>query len=95
MAKRTVAIAPLWPGRQILNPMLGAPILLPVIVAVLGIVAVFGRGGILNDFLSIFGMEPISIFGFHGVILAHVFFNLPLAIRMILQGWLSIPAERF
>ena len=30
-----------------------------------------------------------------GVLLAHVFFNLPLAIRFILQGWLSIPAERF
>ncbi len=27
--------------------------------------------------------------------LAHVFFNLPLATRLILQGWLSIPAERF
>jgi thiamine transport system permease protein len=29
------------------------------------------------------------------VILAHVFFNLPLATRLILQGWLAIPAERF
>jgi thiamine transport system permease protein len=27
--------------------------------------------------------------------LAHVFFNLPLATRLILHGWLSIPAERF
>jgi thiamine transport system permease protein len=31
----------------------------------------------------------------HGVVLAHVFLNLPLAVRMILQGWQSIPAERF
>jgi len=82
-------------GRQVLITLLGAPFLLPVIVAVLGLLAVFGRGGIFNDGLAILGFEPISIFGIHGVILAHVFFNLPLAIRFILQGWLSIPAERF
>jgi len=82
-------------GRQLLITLLGAPFLLPVIVAVLGLLAVFGRGGLLNDALTSFGLEPISIFGMHGVLLAHVFFNLPLAIRFILQGWLSIPAERF
>jgi thiamine transport system permease protein len=82
-------------GRQMLITLLGAPFLLPVIVAVLGLLAVFGRGGIVNDGLVALGFEPISIFGMHGVILAHVFFNLPLAIRFLLQGWLSIPAERF
>ena len=29
------------------------------------------------------------------MILAHVFFNLPLAVRLILQGWLGVPSERF
>jgi thiamine transport system permease protein len=29
------------------------------------------------------------------VVLAHVFLNMPLAVRMILQGWQAIPAERF
>lgn len=82
-------------GRQILITLLGAPFLLPVIVAVLGLLAVFGREGLLNDGLAAFGLPTISIYGFHGVVLAHVFFNLPLAIRLILQGWLAIPAERF
>jgi thiamine transport system permease protein len=82
-------------GRQILITLLGAPFLLPVIVAVLGLLAVFGRGGLVNDALTALGFDPISIFGMHGVVLAHVFFNLPLAIRFILQGWLMIPAERF
>jgi thiamine transport system permease protein len=82
-------------GRQLLITLLGAPFLLPVIVAVLGLLAVFGRSGLINDALSVLGFPPISIFGMHGVVLAHVFFNLPLAIRFILQGWLSIPAERF
>ncbi len=82
-------------GRQLLITLLGAPFILPVIVAVLGLLAVFGRGGILNDGLRLFGLAPVSIFGLHGVVLAHVFFNMPLAVRFILQGWLSIPSERF
>ena len=84
-----------FPGRQLLITLLGAPFLLPVIVAVLGLLAIFGRGGLLNTGLEALGIAPISIFGLHGVILAHVFFNMPLAVRFILQGWLSIPAERF
>lgn len=81
-------------GRGALITLLGAPFLLPVIVAVIGLLAVFGRNGIVNDVLGLFGWN-VSIYGFHGVVLAHVFFNLPLATRLILQGWLAIPAERF
>jgi thiamine transport system permease protein len=40
-------------------------------------------------------MGQINIFGLHGVVLAHVFYNLPLATRILLQGWAAIPAERF
>jgi hypothetical protein len=31
----------------------------------------------------------VQIYGLHGIVLAHVFFNLPLATRLILQGWLE------
>lgn len=82
-------------GRQLIITLLGAPFLLPVIVAILGLLAVFGRGGILNEALSFAGLPHVSIYGFHGVVLAHVFFNLPLVTRFLLQAWLSIPAERF
>ncbi len=82
-------------GRSVLITLLGAPFLVPVVVAVLGLLAVFGRQGLLNSGLVAFGLPRLSIYGFHGVVLAHVFFNLPLAVRMILQGWQAIPAERF
>lgn len=82
-------------GRGLLITLLGAPFILPVIVAILGLLAVFGRRGLLNIALSWAGLEPVSIYGLQGVLLAHVFFNLPLATRLILQGWLSIPSERF
>lgn len=84
-----------FPGRRALIAMLGAPFLLPVIVAVMGLVAVFGRSGLVNEALALAGLPPVSLYGLHGVVLAHVFFNMPLAVRMILQGWQAIPAERF
>ncbi len=82
-------------GRGFLITLLGAPFLLPVIVAIFGLLAIFGRNGVLNGFVTALGYEPFSIYGAHGVILANVFFNLPLATRLILQGWQSIPGERF
>ncbi|MGB0901141.1 thiamine/thiamine pyrophosphate ABC transporter permease ThiP [Halocynthiibacter sp.] len=84
-----------FPGRQILITLLGAPFILPVIVAVLGLLAVFGRSGLFNQILNSLGIETVSIYGFSGVLLAHVFFNLPLATRLMLQAWLTIPGERF
>lgn len=82
-------------GRSAIITLLGAPFLLPVIVAVLGLIMVFGRNGVLNNALGYFGLQEVSIYGFHGVVLAHVFFNMPLVTRLILQGWLSVPSERF
>ncbi|MFC6636026.1 thiamine/thiamine pyrophosphate ABC transporter permease ThiP [Sulfitobacter sp. JBTF-M27] len=82
-------------GRAILVTLLGAPFILPVIVAVLGLLTVFGRSGWLNVVFEAVGLPPVSIYGLHGVVLAHVFFNLPLATRLLLQGWQTLPAERF
>ncbi|MEL6520970.1 MAG: thiamine/thiamine pyrophosphate ABC transporter permease ThiP [Pseudomonadota bacterium] len=82
-------------GRSVLISVMGAPFILPVIVVILGLLAVFGGNGIVNLILGQFGLPKMDIYGAHGVILAHVFFNLPLAVRLILQGWLSIPSERF
>lgn len=84
-----------FPGRGLLITLLGAPFILPTIVAILGLLAVFGQAGLLGHIYGLFGREAPKIFGFHGVVLAHVFFNLPLAVRLILQGWLAIPGERF
>ena len=91
---RALARRSFW-GRGVLITILGAPFILPVIVAVLGLIAIFGRNGVLGSLLVWAGLEPVSIYGIHGVILAHVFFNLPLATRLILQAWLTVPSEQF
>ncbi|TGN42569.1 ABC transporter permease subunit, partial [Paracoccus liaowanqingii] len=82
-------------GRGVLVTLLGAPFLLPVIVAIMGLIAVFGRNGAINQALEAVGLPQVGIYGWQGVILAHVFFNLPLSVRLILQGWQDIPSERF
>lgn len=82
-------------GRAVLVTLLGVPFLLPVIVAVLGLLAVFGQAGVVNAALAALGLPGFRPYGPAGVVLAHVFLNLPLAVRMILHGWQAIPAERF
>ncbi|MEO3416303.1 thiamine/thiamine pyrophosphate ABC transporter permease ThiP [Roseovarius sp. CAU 1744] len=82
-------------GRRVLIALLGAPFILPVIVAILGLLQVFGRAGWISDLLGLAGLPPIRIYGLHGVVLAHVFFNLPLATRLILQAWQEVPSEQF
>jgi len=84
-----------FPGRRALITLMGAPFLLPVIVAVMGLLDLFGRSGTVSDLAALLGLPRLSIYGLQGVVLAHVFLNLPLATRMILQGWQAIPAERF
>jgi thiamine transport system permease protein len=83
-----------FPGRRLFVALMGAPFILPVIVAVLGLLAIFGRAGWLNAGLEAIGAGTISIYGLFGIVLAHAFLNLPLAVRLILQAWLSVPSER-
>ncbi|HEY0275273.1 MAG TPA: ABC transporter permease subunit, partial [Paenirhodobacter sp.] len=81
-------------GRGALISLMGAPFILPTVVAAMGLVAVFGRRGLVNAGLTGLGLPPLAIYGAQGVIVAHVFLNLPLAVRMVLHGWQAVPAER-
>ncbi len=82
-------------GRGTLTTLLGAPFLLPTIVAILGVTAVWGRSGWVSDALAALGLRRLDIYGMPGVLIAHVFFNLPLAARLMLQAYAAIPAERW
>ena len=83
-----------FPGRQLLISLSSISLVIPTMVAVLGIAAVHGRNGWLNHALEKLGMnEPYSVYGLGGILLAHVFFNLPLATRVILGTLESLPGE--
>ena len=81
-------------GRHTLVMLMGLPVVMPVIVAVLGIVSIYGHNGVINQLLRVTGVAPaFNIYGLSGILLAHVFFNLPLAVRLLLPAWEQIPGE--
>ncbi|GIX14940.1 MAG: thiamine/thiamine pyrophosphate ABC transporter permease ThiP [Paracoccaceae bacterium] len=82
-----------FPGRGALIAITAAPFVLPSLVAVLGIAAVWGRAGPVSDALAWAGLARLDIYGLAGMVTGHVFFNLPLVARMLLQGWAAVPAE--
>lgn len=91
---RALARRPRFFGRIWLLRLFAVPLGLPAIVAALGIVAVWGRQGFANDLLTALGREePVSIYGLAGILVAHVFFNLPLAARLMLSAVERVPAE--
>ena len=93
---RAYARRPVFAGRTILITLMGLPVVMPVIVAVFGIVAVYGRAGLLHTVLQSVGLAvPLEIYGLTGILLAHTFFNLPLAVRLLLPAWEQITTENW
>ncbi|WP_256853060.1 thiamine/thiamine pyrophosphate ABC transporter permease ThiP [Pantoea sp. Fr+CA_20] len=84
-----------FPGRQWLLRLCAMTLVLPVLVAVFGLLTVYGRVGWLAQLCAWLGVDyHFSPYGLQGILLAHVFFNLPLATRLMLQSLESIPAEQ-
>jgi len=84
-----------FPGRLLLLRLCAMTLVLPVLVAVFGLLTVYGRNGWLAQLCQLAGMGyHFSPYGLPGILLAHVFFNLPLATRLMLQALESIPAEQ-
>ena len=84
-----------FPGRQLLLRLCAMTLVLPVLVAVFGLLSVYGREGWLAQLCSLFGIDyRFSPYGLQGILLAHVFFNLPLATRLLLQALENIPGEQ-
>ncbi|MET3646554.1 thiamine/thiamine pyrophosphate ABC transporter permease [Phyllobacterium ifriqiyense] len=83
-----------FPGRAMLLRLFALPLALPALVAVLGVTSIYGRNGLLAAIFGWLGLDLVpDIYGLTGILLAHVFFNLPLATRLILTGLDSIPED--
>ena len=91
---RAFARRPNFPGRNLLLRVFSISLVIPSIVAIFGIVAVHGRNGWVNGLLEILGFEGLHyLYGLTGILIAHVFFNLPLATRILLFALEAIPPE--
>lgn len=84
-------------GKRILLSLTSLPFILPSILTVLGFVLLFGNNGFLNrSLMTLFDLEkpPLRIlYSLKAVLLAHIFYNFPLAIRIISNRWRKIPYE--
>lgn len=74
-------------GRHMLLALFVLPMAMPAIVAVLGVTALIGNAGPLPGLISPYGLS--------GILLVHVFFNLPMAARLFYQALQTAPPEGY
>ncbi|TGP41604.1 thiamine/thiamine pyrophosphate ABC transporter permease ThiP, partial [bacterium M00.F.Ca.ET.229.01.1.1] len=64
--------------------------------AALGILALYGRAGYFAGLFNwVGGQGWPGIYGLSGILVAHVFFNLPLATRLFLEALGTVPANHW
>jgi thiamine transport system permease protein len=91
---RALARRPGFPGRRAILNLFALPLALPALVVVLGVVGLWGNQGWINRALAILGLETgFDIYGLPGILIAHVFFNMPLAARLMVAHLDRIPGE--
>ncbi|MCW8330319.1 thiamine/thiamine pyrophosphate ABC transporter permease ThiP [Photobacterium sp. SDRW27] len=84
-----------FPGRELLLRLFAMTLVLPVLVAVFGLLTIYGKSGLLAELFKAADQSlPFSIYGLNGILLAHVFLNFPLATRLLLQSLEGIPFEQ-
>src|SRR5262249_34017792 len=87
LARRTT-----FPGRTLLLRLFGLPMVMPAIVAVFAIVALYGESGWLHRLAAGLGLPLGSfLYGLGGILIAHVFFNMPFAARTLLAALEAVP----
>ncbi len=85
-----------FPGRLFLIRLTSVSLVVPTMVAILGIIIIHGRGGWINNAIVLFGGERVDyLYGLNGILIAHVFFNLPLVTRLFLNGLNDIPTQQW
>ncbi|SIT05531.1 ABC transporter permease subunit [Neptunomonas antarctica] len=63
----------------------------PTLIVITGLVALLGRSGFLTPWLNTLSDNHWNIYGMSGILIAHVFMNMPLAVRIIYLELQSIP----
>ncbi|GAA4122321.1 thiamine/thiamine pyrophosphate ABC transporter permease [Aminobacter aganoensis] len=96
LVARALSRHPEFPGRGLILRLFAVPLALPAIVAALGILSLYGRAGYFAEPLTALtgGTWP-GIYGLSGILVAHVFFNLPLATRLMLEALQTVPADQW
>jgi thiamine transport system permease protein len=91
---RALSRRPRFPGRTLLLRLFGLPMVIPGIVAIFAIVTLYGESGWLHRLAAGIGL-PLGgfLYGLGGILIAHVFFNMPFAARTLLAALEAVPGE--
>ncbi|MHA1398368.1 MAG: ABC transporter permease [Candidatus Heimdallarchaeaceae archaeon] len=85
-------------GRSLLINLLTIPFVLPPIVVLLGFIITYGEGGWFNRLWMNITNSQESIFHIFGtatgIIIAHIFYNLSVVIRMTIPAWESVDSDQ-
>jgi thiamine transport system permease protein len=88
-----------FPGKKFLLSLTTLSFILPPILVVLGFVIFWGNKGTVNSFLiKLFNLNepPLKIlYSFKAIILAHVFYNIPLSLRLLYSQWATMPRNHY
>ncbi len=82
---RALARRQSFPGRALVVRLMNMPQALPALVVIIGLIEIYGKRGWLGGVFDLYGLQ--------GILLAHLFFNVPLAARLSLAEFERIPAE--
>lgn len=84
-----------FPGKSLMLRLYAMTFVLPGLVVITGLVEVYGRQGWIVSILTSLGFDiSLSIYGLPGILIAHVFYNLPFAFRLFHQSLDNIPVEQ-
>lgn len=87
-----------FPGKKILTSLLTVSFILPSMVILLGFITTFGTGGWVTRLIATIAPNwaaNVDIYGtFGGILLAHIFYNLSVVIRMGIPAWQSLDYEQ-
>lgn len=68
---------------------------LPSLVVIFAIIGVWGNAGWLAKLCQFFGVEwQFQLYGLQGILIAHLFFNIPLVTKYALEGLKLIPSSQ-
>lgn len=82
-------------GKKWLLKLMSLTFVLPALVAIFGLIGIYGSSGWLAWLANLFGMSwQGHIYGLSGILIAHLFFNIPLAAQLFLQSLQSIPYQQ-
>jgi len=79
-----------FPGKSAVRALLTIPFVLPTIIVAIGFILLFGRNGLVNDFLAITIGRQKLLYNLYAIVLAHVFFNIAIVIRLVGASWSGI-----